>query len=145
MTPPIDPDTLARLRVHIAAVAIATAATSTAGCKKEQPTMNNPMPHTMNEPAQPTPNTAAIPQPTAQEQAGLPRGRTAGAQDMNEPANAPAALPEAGATATSDAASAAPPPPPPPPQEASPNEPASPRPTINLPPPDRRRTPPGNG
>jgi hypothetical protein len=106
MTPPLDPDTLAKLRSHIAAVALATAATAGAvGCKKdpppqpEHPVTNDPMPHTMNPP---------IPMPTAQELANLPSGRTAPPpQDPNEPAN----LPDGGSqtatpTATPDAGGA---------------------------------------
>jgi hypothetical protein len=96
MVPPIDPEMLARLRAHIAAAALATAASGAGACKQEQPVSapNNPMPHTINEPPRETPNTP-LPQPTAQELANLPQGRAAPAQDLNEPAN----LPDGGASA----------------------------------------------
>lgn len=151
MTPPIDPDTLAKLRAHIAAAALATVASGAVACKKEPPTSapNNPMPHTINEPAHATPN-SPVPQPTPQELANLPQGRSAPGQDTNEPANLPANHPEAGAVAALADASA--------PQviNATPNTqsvnapqpqpPANtPTPTPNLPAPSQRRTPPGNG
>jgi hypothetical protein len=141
MTPPIDPETLAKLRAHIAAAALATVASGAIACKKEQPTSapNNPMPHTVNEPAQPTPNTPAIPQPTAQELANLPQGRTTPTQDPNEPAN----LPEGGAAAAASGdASAAPQVPNDTPHTQSVNQPT---PNLPAPPPPGRRTPPGNG
>lgn len=140
MTPPIDPETLAKLRAHIAAAALATVASGAVACKKEQPTSapNNPMPHTINEPAHPTPNTP-VPQPTAQELANLPQGRANPTQDPNEPAN----LPEGGAAAASSGdASAAPQV-----MNDTPNSQTVNQPTPNSPatPPPGRRTPPGNG
>jgi hypothetical protein len=131
MTPPIDPDTLAKLRARIAAAALAAASTTVA-CKKEQPVSapNNPMPHTINEPA--------IPQPTPEEQANLPRGRSAASQDMNEPANMPANHPEAGAAPASADAQVANPTPNSP--ARPPNSAQTPNPTPNSP----ATPPPGN-
>ncbi len=176
MTPPIDPDTLAKLRAHIAAAALATVASGAVACKKEPPTSapNNPMPHTINEPVHATPN-SPVPQPTPQELANLPQGRSAPGQDTNEPANLPANHPEAGtvaqladaapqvinATPNTQSVNA------PQPQRADdaaapqvinatpnsqtvnapqPQRPANAAvPTPNLPAPSQRRTPPGNG
>ncbi|MDP3275372.1 MAG: hypothetical protein Q8Q09_09275 [Deltaproteobacteria bacterium] len=128
MTPPIDPEMLAKLRARIATVAIASAVAGTLACKQtpaaREPAPNEPMPHTVNEPVR------ALPVPTAQEQAQLPAGRVV-VQDLNEPSQ----LPD---TAPVDAAAA-----------QAVNEPGAPPtapPTINNPPsPPRRIAPPGNG
>lgn len=144
MTPPIDPETLAKLRAHIAAAALAAAATTAVACKKEQPTAtpNDPMPHTINEPAHPTPNSPAhpLPQPSTQEQANLPQGRSAPGQDTNEPANLPANHPDGAAVqAVVDAAAQV--------MNDTPQSHTINAPTPNTPPtpPPGRQTPPGNG
>jgi hypothetical protein len=143
MTPPIDPDTLAKLRAHIAAAALATVAAGGSACKQtptHEPAPNNPMPHTVNEPAPNTP--AQLPTPSAQELANLPSGRAA-TQDPNEPANLPDGATAASASGDGGSHSS-----------GTVNEPAQlqpqaqptpppPQPTVNLPAP--RRAPPGNG